>query len=100
MKILRSFPDDGGPKGRAYVQDDIERLYNRPFDYSGLKQYGEDIVLLEWDIAVSKTDLARFADRAEGDWPIVAPFLSRDSAHYLHWRIEPYGPRPIVKGEP
>lgn len=24
MKILRSFPDDGGPEGRSYVQDDLE----------------------------------------------------------------------------
>ena len=25
MKILRSFPDDGGPPGRAHVEDDLER---------------------------------------------------------------------------
>jgi hypothetical protein len=104
MKILRSFPDDGGPPGRAHVEDDLERYLNRPYDYSGLKAYGDDILLLEWDIAVSRTDLGIFAQRVKGrDWPMVAPFLNRDGTHYMHWRI-PADPlltlRPIFHGEP
>ena len=102
MKILRSFPDDGGPPGRAHVVDDLERHLNRPYDYSGLKAYGDDILLLEWDIAVSRLDLGIFAQRAKGrDWPIVAPFLNRDGAHYMHWRgpNAAGGYRPIHKGE-
>jgi hypothetical protein len=105
VKILRSFPDDGGPPGRAHVEDDLERYLNRPYDYSGLAAYGDDILLLEWDIAVSRTDLGIFAQRVKGrDWPAVAPFLDRDGTKYMHWRRfgepnrEQY--RPIRKGEP
>jgi hypothetical protein len=106
VKILRSFPDDGGPPGRAHVVDDLERYLNRPYDYSGLKAYGDDILLLEWDIAVSRTDLGIFAQRVKGrDWPVVAPFLNRQGTHYMHWRamttaVEAERFRPIRKGEP
>jgi hypothetical protein len=103
VKILRSFPDDGGPPGRAHVEDDLERHLNRPYDYSGLKAYGDDILLLEWDIAVSRTDLGIFAQRVKGsDWPVVAPFLDRAGMHYMHWRIPPgsRAVRPIHHGEP
>jgi hypothetical protein len=100
VKIIRTFPDDGGPEGRSYVQDDLEKLYTRPFDISGLKQYHDDIVLLEWDIAVSRLDLARFTANAKGDWPVVAPFLDRRSERYMHWRKEPVGYRAIRKDEP
>jgi hypothetical protein len=103
VRILRSFPDGTPPAGRAYVQDDLERFLQPAFDYTGLKRYEDDILLLEWDIAVSTLDLARFAERAKGrDWPLVAPFLRRDSAHYMHWR-DPGGTRtlrPIRYGEP
>jgi hypothetical protein len=105
MKILRSFPDDGGPPGRAHVEDDLERYLNRPYDYSGLAAYGDDILLLEWDIAVSRTDLGIFAQRVKGrDWPMVAPFLDRDGTKWMHWRRfgepakEQY--RPLRKWEP
>ena len=85
MRVIRSFPETI-PPGRAYVQDGLERFCMSGYDYTGLKQLGEDLVLLEWDIAVSELDLARFAERASGrDWPMVAPYLSRDSAHYMHW---------------
>ena len=101
VRILRSFPDDGGPPGRGHIIDGLERFLQPAFDYTGLKRYGEDIVLLEWDIAVSTLDLARFAASVQGrDWPAVAPFLSRDGAHYLHWRVEGQDQRPITQGEP
>lgn len=100
MKVLRSFPADGPVPGRAYVQDYMPRLLNRGFDYMGLKDYHDDIVLVEWDIAVSRPDLDRFVANAKGDWPIVAPFLARDGSHYMHWREEGDGLRPIRKGEP
>lgn len=82
------------------MQDDIERLYTKPYDISGLKNFHDDIILLEWDIAVSKPDLERFTERAKGDWPIVAPFLARDGSKYLHQRREANGYRPIIKNEP
>lgn len=114
MKILRSVPSaDDWPAGRAYVQDDLERFVTPiRFDYQGLAAYGDDILLLEWDIAVSSLDLGLFAQRVKGgEWPVVAPFLARDSSHYLHWtKAEPSVPgmkwedvqgwRPIRKGEP
>src|ERR1700733_3447866 len=101
MKILRSFPNETPPPGRGYVVDAIERFPQPAFDYTELKNYGDDLVILEWDIAVSSLDLARFAGRAfGGQWPAVAPFFNRDTGKVMHWRQEETGLRPIWRNEP
>lgn len=91
MKIIRSFPKTI-PPGRAYVQDDAERFPMENYDYSGLAEFaaGEDVLLLEWDIAVSRHDLSMFAGRAHvaGDWPLVAPYLLDRAGSWPHWRDE------------
>ena len=101
MRILRSFPNEDPPPGRGYVQDSLERFPQPAFDYTGLKAFADDVIIVEWDIAVSAADLAAFTERAGGEhWPIVAPFLNRDSAHYMHWRADGLRYRPIIKDEP
>ncbi len=105
VRILRSFPNETPPPGRGYVCDEIERFPQPAFDYTGLKNYGDDLVILEWDIAVSALDLARFAGRVSGlQWPMVAPFRNRINGQLMHWRSEPVALgesfRPIYQGEP
>lgn len=87
MRLVRSWPARI-PEGRSYVVDDIEKLVmghdpddpensDHDFDYKCLNRIDDDIVLIEWDIAVGGEQLARFMDRAkaEPDRVRVAPYL-------------------------
>jgi len=81
MKLVRSWPAVI-PEGRAYVVDDIPRFImggegNREFDYRGLVDLDDDVVVIEWDIAVGGEQLATFMARAkaEPDRVRVAPYL-------------------------
>jgi hypothetical protein len=112
MKLVRSWPANI-PEGRSYVVDDIERFVmgadnDTQFDYRRLVDYDDDIVLIEWDIAVGGEQLRTFIDRAraEPDRVRVAPYLlyrgGRDGKaaqvpFYVH-RIREPGMRTWVKG--
>lgn len=81
VKLVRSWPGNI-PEGRAYVVDDIPKFVmggdgDRQFDYRRLVDLDDDIVLIEWDIAVGGQDLAKFMQRAkaEPDQVRVAPYL-------------------------
>lgn len=63
MKLLRSWPLEI-PAGRSYVVDDIEHLVMSDYDYTVLGEVADDVLLLEWDIAVGSEQLAAFAERA------------------------------------
>lgn len=103
MKLLRSWPASI-PEGRSYVVDDIERHVMHGFDYRGLVDYDDDIVLIEWDIAVGGVELATFMQRAaaEPDRVRVAPYLlyrgSRSQVPFYCHRIREPGMRTWVKG--
>jgi hypothetical protein len=58
------------------VVDSIERFTMRDFNYRDLPTLGDDVVLLEWDIAVGQQDLRRFIQRAAAtpDRVLVAPY--------------------------
>lgn len=75
MRLLRSWPAVV-PTGRAYVQDSIERLILRDYDYAPLADVDDDVLLVEWDIAVDGGDLVRFAKRARAEpgRVLVAPY--------------------------
>lgn len=75
MQIIRSWPARV-PPGRAYVQDDLPRLVIEDYDYRALADVDDDVLLIEWDIAVGKEDLAEFAARARSapDRVLVAPY--------------------------
>lgn len=81
MKLVRSWPAVI-PEGRGYVVDDIPKFVmggegNREFDYRGLVDLDDDVVLIEWDIAIGGEHLALFMARAkaEPDRVRVAPYL-------------------------
>ncbi len=112
MKLVRSWPANI-PEGRSYVVDDIPRFMmggegNREFDYRGLADLGDDVVLIEWDIAVGAEQLELFMARAaaEPDRVRVAPYLlyrggkrggQAQTPFYCH-RIREQGMRTWVKG--
>lgn len=75
MKLLRSWPAVV-PPGRARVEDGIERLVMDDYDYAVLAQVDDDVLLLEWDIAVGAEELAAFAARAAAapDRMLAAPY--------------------------
>lgn len=86
MKLVRSFPVDI-PAGRGYVVDEIPKFWmggpDREFDYRRLVELGDDVVLIEWDIAVGHEQLVSFMDRAaaEPDRVRVAPYLLYRTRH-------------------
>lgn len=111
MRLVRSWPANI-PPGRSYVVDDIERFVmgadgDTQFDYRRLVDYHDDIVLIEWDIAVGAEQLVRFMARAaaEPDRVRVAPYLlyrghsgiTPQVPFYCH-RIREPGMRTWVKG--
>ena len=75
MKLLRSWPATV-PPGRAYVHDAVPRLVMRDYDYRILGDVDDDVLLIEWDLAIGKDDLVEFADRARAtpDRVLVAPY--------------------------
>jgi hypothetical protein len=79
MRLLRSWPSMV-PPGRAYVHDDMPRLLMERCDYRVLADVDDDVLLIEWDIAVERDDLTAFAARA-GESPkrvLVAPYRLYD----------------------
>lgn len=75
MKLVRSWPSQP-PEGRARVDDSIERLVMDGYDYRLLGDVGDDVLLLEWDIAIGRDELVRFARRAQEtpERVLVAPY--------------------------
>ena len=101
MKLIRSWPAHP-PEGRARVDDGIERLINDKYDYRVLGDIGDDVLLLEWDIAVGRDELARFAERAQEnpDRVIVAPYPIYRSTIGLRDAVRPVWPmRRYEQGE-
>lgn len=75
MRIVRSWPATI-PPDRPHVVDQLPRLQLADFDYTPLGDIADDVLLLEWDMAVSLGDLERFARRA-AETPgrvLVAPY--------------------------
>ncbi|MFC3454009.1 hypothetical protein [Amycolatopsis speibonae] len=103
LKLVRSWPARI-PAGRSYVVDQVERIVIKNHDYHALRGLG-DVLLLEWDIAVSKEDLERFAAvAAEGSSDVlVAPYtLYVPDPVWAHrsWPggITPEGAAPVETG--
>lgn len=64
VRLIRTWPRVV-PDGRlGYVVDDMQRLVVRGYDARALVDLDDDVLVLEWDIAASKEDLATFARAA------------------------------------
>lgn len=77
MKLLRSWPECvPATNTRSHVVDTVPRLYLADYDYRPLVDVDDDVVMLEWDIAVDRTALAEFVRRAKAqpDRVIVGPY--------------------------
>jgi len=74
MRLVRSWPATP-PAGHAHIIDDVPRVTVVDYDYSALADVGDDMVHLDWDVAVSPEDLMTFAAmaRAHPHVPLVAP---------------------------
>lgn len=123
MKLLRSFPR-AIPPGRNYVVDGTPKLLMEQLDYRPPLEAmpPDDILILEWDIAVAKDDLVTFARRAarSPEQILVAPYKLYKGTKYsglkadmwVHRRWDgvcdpPYSAfpdhehwRPVEEGEP
>jgi len=81
------------PEGRSYVVDDAPRLRVSDYDYRGLVELDDDVLQLDWDTAVSRTDLALFAALAR-EHParvLVAPVpVERDRTDRVVWNLRRY----------
>lgn len=75
VRLLRSWPAQV-PAGRSHVVDGIDRLVMAGYDYRVLADVDDDVILLEWDMAAGREDLAEFARqaRAEPARVRVAPY--------------------------
>lgn len=93
MRLIRSWPAKV-PEGRAYVHDSIERLVMDGYDYHCLEPVDDDVLLLEWDLAIGRDELARFAERAKAspDRVLVAPYPIYRSTLGLHNLNRPVWP--------
>jgi len=64
MRVLRSWPRSV-PEGRSHVVDDIDRFEVDGYDYRRLAMVRDDVLLIEWDLAVDPDQFAGFVDRAK-----------------------------------
>ena len=86
MRLLRSWPAEV-PDGRAHVVDGMERLVIKGFRYDPwLNSILDSVVLIEWDLAVSREGLLRFMHRAKAfpDRPSHAPYLLYQTTRHNH----------------
>jgi hypothetical protein len=89
MKIVRSWPRNP-PPWHPLIEDDCERVYIPGIDYSPLLDLDDDLIHLDWDVAVGRNELKRFADKCKAEPEIVrtAPYTTYKSRQYLNhpWR--------------
>lgn len=76
MKWIRSFPRTI-PANRNYVVDGLDRFYMQDYNYSGLSNYSDDVLLVEWDIVITPENIQDMKEWIEGDidkvqvWPYL-----------------------------
>lgn len=84
MKIVRTYPplDPDLLRIRARVDDQFPRAYIQNYDNSSLVDFKDDLVILEWDIAVALEDLEEFCWMAsqQPDEVLTAPYRIYDES--------------------
>ena len=87
MKLVRTYPpaEPELMRSRNRVEDDTPRAFIQRYDNRSLLQFKDDLIILEWDIALSREDLFTFAEVARGsDQVLAAPYrLYRESDERL-----------------
>jgi len=81
MNIIRAMPKVI-PENRNYVVDSIDRVAIYNYDMHFLIDIDDDVILLEWDIAIAHHDLNNFVAHAR-DMPNrlqVAPYILYNSS--------------------
>lgn len=75
MRLVRSWPSRP-PVGKSFVVDDAQRVEVDDYDYRRLADLDDDVINLDWDVAVAREDVERFAlqARAEPGRVLVAPY--------------------------
>ena len=93
MKLIRSWPQDPPKNNHPYVHDNCERVYIPTIDYTPLLEVNDDVIQLDWDVAVGRDEIRRFAKKclSEPDLVRIAPVMRYESRI---WRGETYGSRP------
>ena len=99
MKVLRSWPEVV-PSNRAYVVDQLPRLIMKDYDYRLLGDVDDDVLLLEWDIAVDPEGLGRFIERIRSapERVLVAPYRLYTSSEHSHPLREPIWAHRVYDG--
>lgn len=66
MKIVRTYPplEPSLLRARNRVDDETPRVYVQQYDNTPLLDFLDDLVVMEWDMAVSHEDLSAFCYRA------------------------------------
>lgn len=75
MKIIRSWPALI-PPDRNYVTDTLPRFVMTDYSYRGLGDLDDDVLVIEWDMAIGQEDLTRMVahTRDRPDEVTVAPY--------------------------
>lgn len=76
MRIIRAVPKEI-PKDRNYVVDQLDAIPMWDYDMAFLREYKDDVILLEWDMAVAYHDLVNFIIHARNAPQLVhvAPYI-------------------------
>ena len=110
MKIIRSWPADI-PVNRNYVVDNLPKFVMGDYSYRALGDLNDDVLLVEWDMAISKEDLDTFVAHVQErpDRVLVAPYrIYQDTSDptvfpdpfWVHRRfVTPDRMRHVVEGD-
>src|SRR5690348_15233357 len=92
MRLVRSWPKDP-PENHPKILDDCERVYVKTIDYRPLADLDDDVIHLDWDVAVGLIELREFAQKCMAEPEIVrtAPTMTYKSRF---WYAEGSASRP------
>jgi hypothetical protein len=73
--VVRAWPDRP-PPGRPHIIDGWPRVTVDDYDYRGLLSLLQNVIVLDWDVAVDLDDLRRFAGHAAAQpgRPLFGPY--------------------------
>ena len=109
MIVARAFPERTYPGYRPHVIDGWPRVPVDDYDYRGLADLGDDVIVMDWDVAISLEDLHLFAEHAAahpGDVLAGANRLYKDGGPEWVWAASRYNTpekqsmRWLEEGEP